>query len=69
MARRDRGNGDEKKGGGLLTVFIVLLIIIIWMAIFALLINLDVGGIGTTLRPMLKDVPLVNKILPKVSDV
>jgi len=68
MARGDRGNGDEKKGGGFLTVFIVLLIIIIWMAIFALLINLDVGGIGTTLRPMLKDVPLVNKILPKVSD-
>ncbi len=68
MARRDRGNGDEKKGGGILTIFIVLLIIIIWMAIFALLINLDVGGIGTTLRPMLKDVPLVNKILPKVSD-
>ena len=68
MAKRDNGNGGEKKGGGLLTVFIVLLIIIIWMAIFALLINLDVGGIGTTLRPMLKDIPVVNKILPKVSD-
>ncbi len=69
MARkdRDRENGEEKKGG-LLTVFIVMLIIVIWIAIFALLINLDVGGIGTTLRPMLKDVPLVNKILPKVSD-
>lgn len=70
MPRRDKGNRaeDEKKGGGLLTVFIVLLIIIIWIAIFALLINLDVGGIGTTLRPMLKDIPLVNKILPDVSD-
>ena len=68
MARRDRENADEKKGGGLLTVFIVVLIIVIWVAIFALLINLDVGGIGTTLRPMLKDIPLVNKILPDVSD-
>lgn len=70
MARRNRENGvdDSKKGGGFLTVFIVMLIIIIWIAIFALLINLDVGGIGTTLRPMLKDVPLVNKILPEVSD-
>lgn len=68
MARRDRGSSDEKKGG-FLTVFIVMLIIIIiWIAIFALLINLDVGGIGTTLRPMLKDIPLVNKILPAVSD-
>lgn len=69
MARRDRGTaGDEKKGGGLLTAFIIVLIIVIWIAIFALLINLDVGGIGTTLRPMLKDIPLVNKILPDVSD-
>lgn len=70
MAKKDRDNREdgEKKGGGLLTVFIVLLIIIIWIAIFALLINLDVGGIGTTLRPMLKDIPLVNKILPDVTD-
>ena len=69
MAKRNRDNGNnEEKKGGLLTVFIVLLIIIIWIAIFALLINLDVGGIGTTLRPMLKDVPVVNKILPAVSD-
>ena len=63
-----RDTGDEKKGGGMLTAFIVLLIIVIWIAIFALLINLDVGGLGTTLRPMLKDIPLVNKILPDVSD-
>jgi len=69
MARKDRENGtEEEKKGGFLTVFIVMLIIIIWIAIFALLINLDVGGIGTTLRPMLKDIPLVNKILPAVSD-
>ncbi len=69
MARknRDNGTGDDKKGG-FLTVFVVLLIIVIWVAIFALLINLDVGGIGTTLRPMLKDIPVVNKILPAVSD-
>lgn len=69
MARKDREKGtEEEKKGGFLTVFIVMLIIIIWIAIFALLINLDVGGIGTTLRPMLKDIPLVNKILPAVSD-
>lgn len=69
MAKKDKGNGNnEEKKGGLLTVFIVILIIVIWVAIFALLINLDVGGLGTTLRPVLKDVPLVNKILPEVSD-
>ena len=69
MAKKDKGNGNnEEKKGGLLTVFIVILIIVIWVAIFALLINLDVGGLGTTLRPVLKDVPLVNKILPEVTD-
>ena len=70
MARRDRrnGTGDEKKGGGFLTFFIVMLIIIIWLAIFALLIRMDIGGIGTALRPALKNVPLVNKVLPPVSD-
>ena len=70
MARKNKENkeNDEKKGGGFLVFFIVLLIIVIWIAIFALLINLDVGGIGTTLRPMLKDIPVINKILPPVSD-
>ncbi|MBR2409971.1 MAG: hypothetical protein IKB07_13580 [Lachnospiraceae bacterium] len=70
MARRDRrnGTGEEKKGGGFLTVFIIMLIIIIWLAIFALLIRMDIGGIGTALRPAFKNVPLVNKILPPVSD-
>ena len=70
MARRDRRNetGGEKKGGGVLTFLIVMLIIIIWLAIFALLIRMDIGGIGTALRPALKDVPLIQKILPAVSD-
>ena len=69
MARKDRNNrNDDEKKGGFLTFFIVMLIIIIWIAIFALLINLDVGGIGTSFRPMLKDIPVVNKILPPVSD-
>lgn len=71
MAKKDKAinnENDEKKGGGLLTAVIVAVIVIIWIAIFALLVHLDVGGIGTTLRPMLKDIPVINKILPKVSD-
>jgi flagellar motility protein MotE (MotC chaperone) len=69
MAKKNRDNAeqDEKKGG-LLTVIIVLVIIAIWIAIFALLVHLDVGGLGTSLRPMLKDIPVINKILPPVSD-
>ena len=33
-----------------------------------MLIKLDVGGLGTTLRPYIKDVPVVNLMLPNVSD-
>lgn len=36
---------------------------------FALLVKLDVGGFGSSvLYPVLKDVPVLNKILPNVSD-
>lgn len=57
--------GEE--GGGRLAVFFVTLVIIaIWLAILALLIKMDVGGFGSTiLRPLLKDVPYVNRILPE----
>jgi len=61
-------NNDEKSGGKLGTALMVLLIILVWLAIFALLIKMDVGGIGTSLRPLIKDVPVLNMILPDVSD-
>lgn len=47
---------------------ILLLIILIWLVIFVFLIKLDVGGFGTTLRPIIKDIPGVNKVLPDISD-
>ena len=70
MAKKEKAaeSGEEKKGSGLLIVFIIIFILAIWAAILGLLINLDVGGLGTTLRPVLKDIPVVKKILPKVPD-
>ncbi len=60
---------EEKKGGGILSMLIVLLIVIIWLAIFAALIKFDVGGFGSgVLRPILKDVPVINRILPEYTD-
>ena len=58
---------DEDEGGGKVIVIVVtIVIILIWLAIFALLIKLDVGGFGSTvLSPVLKNVPVVNKILPE----
>ena len=58
-------NGNEEKGGGISSFFIALIIIVIWLAIFALLIKMDVGGVGTMLRPFLKNVPVINMILPE----
>lgn len=69
MARKNRAANDNKEGSKVLTVLIALMIAIIWFAIFGLLIKFDVGGFGSgVLRPILKDVPIINKILPDVSE-
>lgn len=61
-------NSEPKKENKLLSVMITILIILIWIGIFVALIKLDVGGFGSkVLSPVLKDVPVVNKILPKSS--
>ena len=69
MARKDRIQDVEKgeRGGGkVLTVLIICLIVLIWLA---LLIKFDVGGLGSrVLRPVLKDIPVINRILPDVSE-
>lgn len=60
---------EESGGGKAAVVFVTLMIIVIWMAILAVLIHFDVGGFGSTvMQPILKDVPYVNKILPKTEE-
>ena len=61
---------EEESGGGKVAVlFVTLMIIVIWLAILAVLIHFDVGGFGSTvMQPILKDVPYVNKILPKTEE-
>ncbi len=77
MARKkskDEINGDpldeneEEEKGGFASFLIALVIIAIWLVIFALLIKMDVGGVGSMLRPFLKNVPVINRILPDASD-
>ena len=63
------GEEDEKKGGKIPGILVATLIIAIWLIIFGLLIKMDVGGFGSTvLRPLLKNVPVINQILPAASD-
>lgn len=46
-------------------VVVTLFIIVIWLGILCLLVKMDVGGFGSNvLTPMLKDIPVINKILP-----
>ena len=60
---------EEKKSNKLIIVLVTVLIVLIWLAIFVLLVKLDVGGFGSkVLYPVLKDVPVINKILPAASD-
>jgi len=59
---------DEKNSGSVFVVTFV--IVLIWIAILCLVVKLDFGGFGSSvLTPLLKDVPVVNKILPENTDV
>lgn len=71
MAKKDKNKendmaNDESTGGKIVTILIVLVIVIIWLAVFGVLIKLDVGNFGSeVLYPALKNVPVVNWILPE----
>lgn len=56
---------DEDEGNPVSVVFMTILIILIWLFFLGLMIKMDVFGFGSgVLRPVLKNVPVVNKILP-----
>lgn len=61
---------DEDEGSGVSVFLVTTLIVIVWIAILCLLIKLDVGGFGSgVLTPVLKDVPVVNRILPATNEI
>ncbi|MCM1048069.1 MAG: hypothetical protein NC433_06565 [Clostridiales bacterium] len=56
----------DEDAGGLPVFFVTLIIVVIWIAILCVLIKLDVGGFGSNiLAPVIKDVPVINKLLPE----
>lgn len=60
----------DDEGGGVSVFLVTTLIVIVWIAILCLLIKLDVGGFGSgVLAPALKDVPVINKILPASNEI
>jgi len=56
---------EEDESRPLSTFLITAVIVLVWLGIVCLLIRLDVGGFGSSvLKPVLQDVPVINKILP-----
>lgn len=65
IAAREDELDEDSSGPVILTT---LIIIIVWVGIICALIKLDIGGFGSqVLAPVLKNVPVVNKILPDES--
>lgn len=67
IAQQEEALGEEE-GNGLATFGATILIVFLWLAVICVIVKLDIGGFGSSvLTPILKDVPVVNKILPGMS--
>ncbi len=65
MKRENAGFDEGGSDSPVSTVFVTMIIVVIWLLILALLIKLDVGGFASSvLTPILKDVPVIQVILP-----
>ena len=64
LAKQEDALGEEE-GNGLVTFAATTFIILLWLAVICVIIKLDIGGFGSSvLAPLLRDVPVLNKILP-----
>ena len=62
LAAREEDLEEDSSGPVIITT---LVIIVVWVGIICALVKLDIGGFGSqVLAPVLKNVPVVNKILP-----
>ncbi len=65
LADQEAELDGETTGGGISMFFVTIFIILIWLAILAILVKLDVGGFGSNvLAPVIRNVPVINRILP-----
>lgn len=68
LEQQEREIDEQIDGTNASVVVVTLFIIFIWLGILCLLVKMDVGGFGSNvLTPILKDVPMVNMILPSAS--
>ncbi|MCR4791221.1 MAG: hypothetical protein K5871_00570 [Lachnospiraceae bacterium] len=65
IAKQEEKLESDEEGGGFVTFIATLFIVLLWLAVIVVIIKLDVGGFGSSvLAPVLKNVPVINKILP-----
>lgn len=70
IADREEDLTDESGASSASVFMVTFVIVLIWIAILCLVVKLDFGGFGSNvLTPILKDVPVLNLILPSQSDV
>ena len=68
IARQEEELEADEEGGGFVTFIATLFIVLLWLVVAVVMIKIDVGGFGSSvLAPVLKDVPVLNKILPSSS--
>lgn len=65
IAKREDALDEDGSSNGILTFFATIFIVVLWLAVICIIIKLDIGGFGSSVvTPLLKDVPVVNRILP-----
>ena len=65
IAKQEDEQEDGNEGNSLLTFGATILIVALWLAVICVIIKLDIGGFGSSVvTPILKDVPVLNRILP-----
>ncbi len=65
IAKQEEELEGDEEGGGFVTFIATVFIVLLWLAVIVVVIKLDVGGFGSNvLAPVLRDVPVINKILP-----
>ena len=70
IASREADLSDEEETNSGSVFMVTFVIVLIWIAILCLIVKLDFGGFGSNvLTPVLKNVPVLNLILPKNTEV
>ncbi len=65
IAKQEEEIADGEDTNGFVTFFATLAIVLLWLIVICVIIKLDLGGFGSNvMTPILKDVPVLNRILP-----